>query len=100
MVFDRTSVLGALPAEIAPTDLDRRDRHVGLGGLVCWRPRPPRAAVVHQRRLELGMHAAVVDLRDEDDVVADLELMERRALGPGESRPRASRAGRRGSAAK
>ena len=56
----------------------------GSLGLVHRRPHPPRAPVVHERRLELRLHAAVLDGRDEDDVVADLELVQRRALGPGE----------------
>ena len=70
-----TSELGALPAEISAADLDRGDRDgVRVGHVVDRRPHTPRAAVVHERRLELGLDAAARDLCDEHDVVSDLEL--------------------------
>ncbi len=77
--------LGALPANVAAADLDRGDRDgVRLGDVVGRRPHAPRAAVVHERRLELRLDAAVRHLGDEDDVVPDLELPFGRALGPRE----------------
>src|SRR4029079_15957185 len=77
--------LGPLPAQVPPAHLDRPDRDgLAVLRLVHGRPDAPRAPVVQARRLELGPDAPVLDEADEERVVADLELVDGRALRPGE----------------
>ena len=62
-------------------NVDRQGRCGFCRRFRCW----CRDRGHHWRRLELGLHAAVLDSRDEHDVIADLEVVHGAALGPREA---------------